>query len=77
MSPGRNLVVRPDGQVVNVVRPRGLWFHSINSETLVLALYDHIEAMLAEDRRLPAPLRFTSRRPRGSHAPTACGFRAR
>jgi len=34
---------------------QALWFHSINSEALVLALYDHTEAMLEADRGLPAP----------------------
>ena len=31
------------------------WFHSIGSEALVRALYDHIDAMLAADGCLPAP----------------------
>jgi nitrile hydratase accessory protein len=31
------------------------WFHSIDSEALVRALYDHIDAMLAADGCLPAP----------------------
>ncbi|HYB44144.1 MAG TPA: nitrile hydratase accessory protein, partial [Candidatus Methylomirabilis sp.] len=31
------------------------WFHSVNSEALALALYDHVEAMLAADRCLPPP----------------------
>ena len=37
---------------------QALWFHSINSEALVGALYDHIEAMLATDgqRGIPALL---------------------
>jgi cobaltochelatase CobN len=34
---------------------QALWFHSINSETLVLALYDHTEAMLEADACLPVP----------------------
>jgi nitrile hydratase accessory protein len=115
----RNLVVRPDGRLVNVARPRGqlfvcatgcccgrtddgfaavptdlyhdewerrrlrnlvhltiggclgpcalanvvlllfdgqaLWFHSINSEALVSALYDHVEAMLETDGCQPLP----------------------
>lgn len=34
---------------------RALWFHSINSESLVLALYDYIEAMLDADAYLPPP----------------------
>jgi cobaltochelatase CobN len=34
---------------------QALWFHSINAEPLVLALYDHILAMVAADRCLPAP----------------------
>jgi len=32
-----------------------LWFHSINADPLVLALYDHIEAMLRADGRLSPP----------------------
>jgi len=115
----RNLVVRSDGRLVNVARPRGqifvcatgcccgrtddgfaavptelyhdewgrrrlrnvvhltiggclgpcalanvvlvlfdgqaLWFHSINAAALVLAIYDHIEAMLDADACLPVP----------------------
>jgi cobaltochelatase CobN len=115
----RNLVVRPDGRLVNVARPRGqifvcatgcccgrtedgfaavpadlyheewerrrlrnivhltvggclgpcalanvvlllfdgqaLWFHSINSESLVRALYDHVDAMLEADACLTVP----------------------
>ena len=31
------------------------WFHSIDSEALVRALYDHVDAMLAADGCLPAP----------------------
>ncbi|HEY7038409.1 MAG TPA: nitrile hydratase accessory protein [Methylomirabilota bacterium] len=31
------------------------WFHSIDSESLAVALYDHIEAMLAADGCLPPP----------------------
>src|SRR5438132_7647940 len=34
---------------------QALWFHSINSEALVLALYDHTEAMLEAAGGLPAP----------------------
>jgi cobaltochelatase CobN len=34
---------------------QALWFHSIDSEALVLALYDHIDAMLAAGGGLPAP----------------------
>jgi len=34
---------------------QALWFHSINSEALVRALYDHTEALLEADRCLPAP----------------------
>jgi nitrile hydratase accessory protein len=115
----RNLVVRPDGRLVNVARPRGQlfvcasgcccgrvedgfapvptelfhrewerrslrnvvhltiggclgpcalanvvlllfdgqaqWFHSMNRDGLVLALYDHVDGMLAVDRILPPP----------------------
>jgi nitrile hydratase accessory protein len=31
------------------------WFHSIDDEALVLALYDHVDAMLDADRCLPPP----------------------
>ena len=31
------------------------WFHSINSEALALALYDHVEGMLEADTCLPPP----------------------
>jgi nitrile hydratase accessory protein len=31
------------------------WFQSVNSEALVLALYDHVERMLEADAPLPAP----------------------
>ena len=31
------------------------WFHSIDSESLAVALYDHVEAMLAADGCLPPP----------------------
>ena len=34
---------------------RALWFHSIDSEGLVRALYDHIDAMLAAGGCLPTP----------------------
>ena len=34
---------------------QALWFHSVNGEPLVHALYDHVEAMIAADRCLPAP----------------------
>src|SRR5579875_2307961 len=34
---------------------RPIWFHSINAEAQVLALYDYIEQMLAADRYLPPP----------------------
>ena len=34
---------------------RALWFHSMNSEPLVLALYDYIEQMLGADGYLPPP----------------------
>lgn len=34
---------------------QALWFHSVNTEPLVLALYDHVEAMLDADRLLPLP----------------------
>jgi cobaltochelatase CobN len=34
---------------------RALWFHSMNDEALVLALYDHVAAMLAAGPDLPAP----------------------
>jgi nitrile hydratase accessory protein len=125
----RNLVVRPDGRLVNVARPRGQlfvcasgcccgrvedgfapvptelfhrewerrrlrnvvhltiggclgpcalanvvlllfdgqaqWFHSMNRERLIFALYDHLDSMLAADGVLPpapalAPYHFTA-----------------
>ncbi|MGH7385427.1 MAG: nitrile hydratase accessory protein [Candidatus Rokuibacteriota bacterium] len=31
------------------------WFHSVDTDTLAVALYDHIEAMLAADACLPPP----------------------
>src|SRR5262245_13030129 len=31
------------------------WFHSINSEALAAAIYDHVERMLDADRCLPPP----------------------
>ncbi len=34
---------------------RHIWFHSMNSATLIVALYDYIEAMLAADAYLPPP----------------------
>ena len=34
---------------------QALWFHSINSETLVLSLYDYIESMLDANGYLPVP----------------------
>ena len=34
---------------------RPIWFHSVNSEKLILTIYDYIEAMLAADRYLPPP----------------------
>jgi len=44
---------------------QALWFHAVDSPALVLALYDHVEAMLAAGRPLPsppalAPLQFTA-----------------
>jgi nitrile hydratase accessory protein len=41
--------------VLLVLDGQALWFHSVNSEALVLALYDHIEAMLEAGACLPAP----------------------
>jgi nitrile hydratase accessory protein len=34
---------------------QALWFQSINSEALVIALYDHVDRMLEADAVLPAP----------------------
>jgi cobaltochelatase CobN len=34
---------------------RPIWFHSVNSDQLILTIYDYIEAMLAADRYLPPP----------------------
>jgi nitrile hydratase accessory protein len=36
------------------------WFHSIDSDALVRALYDHIDAMLAAGRALPPPAALAS-----------------
>jgi cobaltochelatase CobN len=41
--------------VLLLVDGQALWFHSVNSEALVLALYDHIEAMLEGEGPVPAP----------------------
>ncbi len=38
------------------------WLHSMNSEAHILALYDHIERMLAADRGLPPPEPLAARR---------------
>jgi cobaltochelatase CobN len=130
----RTRVVRPDGRVVNVARPRGqlfvcatgcccgrasdgfpavdtqryhdewerrrlrdvvhltiagclgpcalanvilllfdgqaLWFHSINSDALTLALYDYIEAMVKADGALPPPPTLARHHFSGSAWPT-------
>ena len=34
---------------------RSIWFHSLNDEGLIPAIYDYIEAMLAADHYLPPP----------------------
>ncbi len=34
---------------------RPIWFHSLNDEALIPAIYDYIDAMLAADRYLPPP----------------------
>ncbi len=34
---------------------RPIWFHSLNDQALILALYDYIEAMIAADRYLSPP----------------------
>jgi cobaltochelatase CobN len=34
---------------------RPIWFHSVNSDRLILAIFDYIEAMLTADRYLPPP----------------------
>jgi nitrile hydratase accessory protein len=34
---------------------QSLWFHSVNDDAVVVALYDYIDAMLDADRCLPAP----------------------
>ncbi|KAB8145950.1 cobaltochelatase subunit CobN [Chloroflexia bacterium SDU3-3] len=38
-----------------VLDGRPYWFHSLNDDALIVALYDYIEALLASDRPLPAP----------------------
>jgi nitrile hydratase accessory protein len=35
---------------------QAFWFHSVNSEPLVLALYDHVEAMLEAGASAPVPV---------------------
>ncbi|MFL5807021.1 MAG: cobaltochelatase subunit CobN [Roseiflexaceae bacterium] len=34
---------------------RPIWFHSLNDDTLIVALYDYIEALLTAERALPPP----------------------
>ncbi len=34
---------------------RPIWFHSVNSENLILSIFDYIDAMLEADRYLPPP----------------------
>ncbi|PLS80198.1 MAG: cobaltochelatase subunit CobN [Chloroflexi bacterium] len=34
---------------------RPIWFHSLNDQALIVALYDYVEAMIAADRHLPPP----------------------
>ena len=41
--------------VLLLLEGQALWFHSLNSEALVLTLYDYIEAMLDAGAHLPAP----------------------
>jgi nitrile hydratase accessory protein len=41
--------------VLVVLDGQAFWFHSVNTEPLVLALYDHIEAMLDAGGVRPAP----------------------
>jgi nitrile hydratase accessory protein len=41
--------------VLLLIDGQAQWFHSIDSEALVRALYDHVDAMLAADGCLPAP----------------------
>ena len=55
---------------------RAFWFHSINTEAIVLALYDYVETMLDADGYLPPPpplaaLQFTATtwQPRPDGAP--------
>ena len=53
---------------------QALWFHSMDSDALVLALYDHIEAMLDAGRPCrcrPTRPRCSSRPPPGSRGPMA------
>jgi cobaltochelatase CobN len=44
-----------------------LWFHSVNADPLVLALYDYIDAMLRADGRLPPPPALARHQFSGSH----------
>jgi cobaltochelatase CobN len=47
--------------VLLVFDGQALWFHSVNSEALVLALYDHVEAMLDAGGVRPAPPELAAR----------------
>jgi len=38
---------------------RPIWFHSVNDEALIRAIYDYIEAMVEADRYLPPPAALT------------------
>jgi cobaltochelatase CobN len=40
--------------VLLVIDGQALWYHSVNSEALVRALYDHIEALLGASVAVPA-----------------------
>ena len=53
------------------------WFHSIDSEALVRALYDHIDAMLAADGCLPAAARAGAESLHGVGMAAAAGRPAR
>ena len=44
------------GHLSKALDGRARWFHSINADALVLALYDYIDAMLKADACLPPPL---------------------
>ena len=46
--------------VLLVYEGRPVWFHSVNSPQLIVAIFDYVESMLQADRYLPPPSRLAS-----------------